>query len=77
MSKYQINDEEQQNINNWFVYHAPKSDQLNRYQELRDAGKQLAETILKNCPPSPDRTVAIRKIREAIMVANASIACYE
>ena len=30
---------------------------------------------MANTKPSPDQTVAVRKVREAVMVANQSIAC--
>lgn len=65
----------QADLDNWFVYHAPRPDQLPRYQELRDAAKVFAECILKNAPSGADQTVAIRKVREAVMVANQAIAC--
>lgn len=62
-------------IENWFQYHAPVGDQAQRYERLRAAGKELASVMLELCPASADRTVAIRKIREAVYSANASIAC--
>ena len=66
---------QQTELDNWFSYHAPVGDQAQRYEKLRAAGKVLAEAIVELCPPSADRTVAIRKVREAIYSANASIAC--
>lgn len=57
-----------------FTHHAPKSDQLDRYIRVREAAKAFAQVVLDNCPPCADRSVAIRKIREAVFVANASIA---
>lgn len=63
-------------LENWFTYHAPESDQqVQQYGAIRRAGLEMARVILHTTPPSPDQTVAIRKIREAVMVANASIAC--
>lgn len=63
-------------IDNWFSYHAPVvSDQTRTYEKLREAGKQFATTINDLCPESADKTAAIRKVREAVMTANASIAC--
>lgn len=64
-------------IDNWGRYHTPKPHQLPRYGELRDGGLTLMRLIKKNCPPGADRTAAIRKVREAIMTANAAIACGE
>jgi len=57
-----------------FVYHSPKDDQPARYQLLRDAAKQGAELIFRNCPPSRERSLAITKLEESVMWANASIA---
>lgn len=64
-------------IDTWGKYHTPKPDQIVRYGELRDEGLTLMRLIKKNCPPGADRTAAIRKVREAIMTANAAIACGE
>lgn len=65
----------QEQLDNWFVYHEATVDQVVQYQAIRHKAKELAATILANCPQSPDRTDAIRKVREAVMTANASIAC--
>ena len=60
---------------NWFTYHAPAGDQTGRYESIRRAGLDMARVIIAATPSSPDQTVAIRKIREAVMIANAAIAC--
>ena len=57
-----------------FTYHAPRGDQPERYAKIREAGWFLAKTILECCPDCADRTVAIRRVREAVMVANAAVA---
>ena len=62
-------------IDNWFIYHPPKPEDLEKYIAIRDAAEELALTILKHTPSCPDQSAAIRKVREAVMVANASIAC--
>jgi hypothetical protein len=62
-------------IENWFTYHSPKEGQPAQYQAIRDAGKALAMVILNNTPGSADQSAAIRKVREAVMTANAAIAC--
>jgi len=63
------------NIANWFTYHSPTPDQLPRYQKIRDKAKELAEVIVDNTPSSADQSASIRLLREAVMTANASIAC--
>ena len=65
----------QEHLDTWFAYHEATVDQVVAYQAIHQKAKELAATILANCPQSADRTDAIRKVREAVMVANASIAC--
>ena len=60
---------------NWFTYHTPTPEQIPKYQAIRDAGAALAAAIVENTPSSADQTDAVRKVREAVMTANASIAC--
>lgn len=63
-------------IENWFTYHKPESPiQTGQYEMIRDKGKEFAQLIRNNTPRSADQTAAIRKIREAVMTANAAIAC--
>lgn len=64
-------------LDNWFTYHAPTDEQIKKYKLIRDYGRTFAEIIRDNTPPSADQTAAIRKIREAVMTANAAIACEE
>jgi hypothetical protein len=63
------------NLKNWFTYHAPKPEQMSKYLEIREAGLAFAVVTLKHTPSSADQTAAIRKIREAVMTANQAIAC--
>lgn len=57
-----------------FSYHAPEGDDPAKYDSLRRSARAMAETIIICCPHSADRTAALRKLREALMSANASIA---
>lgn len=57
-----------------FTYHPPTDGQPAKYNALREGAYSLAMLIHNLCPPSADRTAAIRCVREAIMWANASIA---
>ena len=57
-----------------FKYHAPEKEDIEKYTMLRDAAKEFAKVIIENTPVCADQTAAIRKIREAVMTANASIA---
>lgn len=62
-------------IQHWFTYHSPTEDQIPKYKIIRDAGFDFANSILENTPACADQTAAIRKVREAVMTANAAIAC--
>jgi hypothetical protein len=64
-----------QDLQNWFTYHSPSPEQLPKYLAIRDAGMSLARAIVSNSAPSADQTAAVRKVREAVMTANAAIAC--
>jgi len=57
-----------------FSYHSPTPDQLPKYEAIRAAAKQFARVLIDNTPASADQTAAIRKLREAVMTANASVA---
>lgn len=61
-------------LDNIFSYHAPTPEQIQQYQAIREAAKVFAQVVVDNSPRSADRSVAIRKIREAVMIANAAIA---
>lgn len=62
-------------LDNWFAYHAPDTSDIDAYAKIRDAGLYLAEIIVDNTPSSADQTAAVRKVREAVMTANAARAC--
>jgi hypothetical protein len=61
-------------LNELFSYHPPFGDANLRYENIRSAAKQFAKVVLINVPRGADRTAAIRKIREAVMTANAAVA---
>jgi hypothetical protein len=63
------------NLDNWFTYHPPTPEQPAKYLAIREAARAFAVAVVEHTPSCPDQTVAIRKIREAVMVANQSIAC--
>ena len=74
MSKYTPSDEQMARLNNTFVYHPPKDDQQDRYVEIRDTARGLALTLVKNVPESRELSLALTKLEEAVMHANAGIA---
>lgn len=60
-----------------FTYHPPKGNQTQRYVAIRDKAKELACVIMAYTPKCADQSAAIRKVREAVMTANAAIAINE
>lgn len=65
-----------QQIENWFTHHPPKDDAtVRKYNLIRQWGQGFALLILEQTPPGADQAAAIRKVREAVMTANAAIAC--
>ena len=62
-------------IDNWFMYHSPKPDQVAQYEAIRRTARIMARVIWDTCPSCADRSAAIRKLRECVMTANAAIAC--
>ena len=62
-----------QNVESVFTYHAPRSEQLPKYQALRDKAKELAFLILDDVPQCADQQAALRLLRECVMTANAAI----
>ena len=57
-----------------FSYHAPKEDQPERYEAIRYKAKMLVAYINEYCPDSREKSLAMTKIEEVVMWANASIA---
>ena len=57
-----------------FVYHPPKADQPEKYERIRGQARVLASLILTTCPDSRERSIALTKLDEFVMWANASIA---
>lgn len=66
-----------ENLQELFTYHPPKTvERMTAHQKINDASVEYARVLLENSPDSPERTIAIRKIQEARMFANAAAALY-
>ncbi|RGE56158.1 Acb2/Tad1 domain-containing protein [Eisenbergiella massiliensis] len=61
-------------IENNFSYHRVQEGQAERYERLREEAKELAYSIDALCPNSREKSLAMTKLEESIMWANASIA---
>lgn len=60
-------------IEDAFEYHKWTPEQVQVGARLRKALADAVKIIVADVPPGPDRTVAIRKIREARMDCNSAI----
>ena len=64
-------------IQKTFCYHKPNDNQITRYDSIRLIAKEYAELILLICPDSREKSIALTKLQETVMWANASIAITE
>lgn len=64
-------------LTNIFSYHPPFGDQGVRYDIIRGQAKSMAIHIEKWCPRSREKSLAITKLQECVMMANAAIAIHE
>ena len=71
---YEIKPEQQKRLDNDFTYHKTLAHQPARYSEIRNEVKNLAHMILCLTPPSREQSLAMTKLEEAVMWANAAIA---
>ena len=60
-------------IEDAFEYHKWDDAKVKQGAAVREALANAVKAIVQNVPPGPDRTVAIRKCREARMDANSAI----
>lgn len=60
-------------VHQLFDYAPWDEQQISAGERVRAALKLAVIEIIRNVPPGPDRTTAIRKIREARMDANSAI----
>jgi len=62
-----------QDIENRFTYHAPNAEQIKKYPLIRDEAKYLAYLIEENVPNGREKSLAMTKLEEVVMWANAGI----
>lgn len=61
-------------IDSRFTYHPPTENRKVKHLLIREHGKALAEYLDENVPDGREKSLAITKIEEAIMWANAGLA---
>lgn len=57
-----------------FSYRRPQGNQAERYERLRDEAAKMANLISANTPESREQSIALTKLEEVVMFANAAIA---
>jgi len=66
----------EQELKDWlddvFSYHPADDADRRAYEAIREDAKRLVTTIVQNTERCADQTAAIRKVREAVMTANAA-----
>jgi hypothetical protein len=73
-TEYPLEERVAKQIANAFTYHAPKGDQAQRYHEGRELARELAFWIATHTPPGREQALALTKLEESVMFANAAIA---
>lgn len=61
-------------LENRFTYHAPNPEAIRRMAAIRKLAHDLAEMINEYVPDSREQSIAITKLEESSMWANAGIA---
>jgi hypothetical protein len=61
-------------LENRFTYHPPKEGQAQKYELIRGTALNLAHLIDDLAPESREKSLAITKLEEVVMWANAAIA---
>lgn len=65
----------EEEVANAFKHHPPSSPEvIAKHEGVREECHALAQYLLRECPSSPDTTLAIRYVEKAMFYANASIA---
>ena len=63
-------------LENWHAHHPPESQAIiDAHQQVRTEFLALSVSMNGLLPEGPDKTVALRAIRDAAMQCNAVIAC--
>ncbi len=65
--------EVRQQIADMFVYHPWDAEKVKKGDKVRQILAEAVAVIIDNVPPCPDRSSAIRMIRQARMEANSAI----
>ena len=67
-------DPSQQELDSRFTYHPPTHKKQAVYVEIRAKAKALAEYLMQNVPDGREKALALTKLEESVMWANAGVA---
>ena len=67
-------EEQNKQIENNFKYHASSEEQIDDYDRIRNKAKEFAYLIDRIVPNSREKSLAMTKLEEVMMWANAGIA---
>lgn len=62
------------NLEKNFTYHPPTPEQRLVYETIREQAHNYANYLQSKCPESRELSLALTKLEECVMWANASIA---
>lgn len=71
---YEISEADKERDANNFKYHPPTPGQIEKYPIVRNKGHEFAILLRTLCPQSRELSLAITRVEEAVMWANAAIA---
>lgn len=66
-------DQKNLDIENRFSYHKPNNKKQDIFPLIRDKAKEFAYLIQKHVPNSREKSLALTKLEEVVMWANAGI----
>lgn len=61
-------------VDNDFSYHVPTPTMLPKFAMIRNRGKELANLLVELVPEGRERCIALTRLEEVVMHANAGIA---
>jgi hypothetical protein len=61
-------------IENAFIHHPPRDDQVQLYDGIRRTAMTYAKCLIDVCPESRELSLALTKLEEVVFWANAAIA---
>jgi hypothetical protein len=73
-TRYPISEKAAADLAKRFTYHPPKGSQPERYVAIREMAKELATLIVQCSHESREQSLALTKLEECSMWANAGIA---